>query len=125
MRYSWWKCRPSCLFSFFQQQIADQIANIPVPRGRGVQAVEVFKVLSQNRIQQRRLPSRLFTLQFAIPDPGVAAPSAVSREELEQVVFRILTQVKKKFGGRREFECEGTRSLELIHAGGLWPGRAG
>ena len=33
--------------SLLQQQLAEQIVDIPVPRGRGVQAVEVVKVLAR------------------------------------------------------------------------------
>ena len=45
--------------------------------------------------------------------------SVVSQEEVGQGVFFALFPVRKKCGGCREFECEGARALEPIHAGGL------
>ena len=78
-----------------QQRIAEQIVDIPVPRGRGCRrqgfslnrilqrqflsrlltfqfrdmvslAVDVFKVFTQDRIQQHLWPNRLWTLQFVV-----------------------------------------------------------
>ena len=48
-RSSWWKVPTVVSFSSLQQQIAEQINDIPVPR-RGVQAVAVFKVTTQDKV---------------------------------------------------------------------------
>ena len=73
------------------QRTAEQIVDIPFPGGRP---------------------------QDFSPDLGSAAPSEVSRDTLGQGIFRTFLS-SKKCGGRREFECEGSRALELILAGGL------
>ena len=54
-------------------------------------------------------------LQDFLPDLGTAAPSAVSRDELGQGLVALFA-AREKCGGRREFECESARALELIHA---------
>ena len=48
--------------------------------------------------------------QDFLPDPGLAAPSAVSREEPGQGGFRTVLR-RKKCGGRRAGGCEGARPL--------------
>ena len=50
------------------------------------------------------------------PDPGLAASSAVSRDEAFQVFFSHFFPFSKKRAVLRESECEGARALELIHA---------
>ena len=47
---------PTILY-FLKQPIAEQIVGVPIPHGRGVWAVEVSMVFSQNRILQRWWPN--------------------------------------------------------------------
>ena len=84
-------------YSSLQQQTVEQTIDIPVPRTRGDHG----------------------GLQDFLPDPGMAAPSAVSRDERDRGFFRTFPRSKKSVEVAGEFECEGARALELIHAGGL------
>ena len=63
------------------------------------------------------VPSR--GLQDSLPDPWVAASSAVSRDEAFQDGVRTFPWFQKKCAVRREPKCEGARALELMDAGGL------
>ena len=117
-----------------------QILDVPVPQ-MGDQLVEFMKrldtltpeqVIAVPKISQDRIPQRFVGRDWRIldflqqkvdipvprtrgflPDPGSAAPSAVSRDELGQGVFRTFP-VRKKCGVRRKFECEGVWALELF-----------
>ena len=74
-------------------------------------------------------PSRLSTCprshetefnSVCFPDPGLAASSAVSRDEAFQGGFCILwPDFEKKCAVRWEVECEGARALEVMDAGGI------
>ena len=50
------------------------------------------------------------------PDSGLAASSAVSRDEAFQGFFRTFPPFSMKCAVFRESECKGARALELIHA---------
>ena len=112
-------------FASLQQQIVERTVNIPVPRGRGAQVVEVVEVFTvslqgQNPAafveQSVDIPVPGGAVHDLHPDPGLAASSAVSRDEAFQGVLRNFPRFQKKCAVLREAECEGARALELIHA---------
>ena len=106
------------------------------------EVVEVFKVFSQNRIQQRRFLSRTWTFQFAVEvfkvfprtleqivdildelqdalrDPGSTASIAVSRDEAFQQFFSHFFPISRKCAVRREVECRSRRGGVLVGGGG-------
>ena len=91
--------------------LAEQIVDILVPRGRGGSGDGGPQGFLPGQGSQRTVEQIV-----AVPVPGGGlqhfpsgqSSTACSPEELFQGVVR---------GGRREFECEGARTLELIHAG--------
>ena len=80
-------------FCSLQQQSAKQNVDIPVPGTRG--DMEVIKVFTQDKIRCSALFEQIVDIpvggvpQDFLPDSGLAASSAVSREELGQGFFRI------------------------------------
>ena len=116
-RNSWWKCRLSCFF-FLQQQSAEQIIDIPVPGTRGdhggLQGFHPRQRSLQRTVEQTVDIPADGGLQLFIHDPGFAS-SAVSREELGQLIFRTFHR-RKKCEGRRAGECGAGWARHLIHA---------
>ena len=116
---SWWKCRRSqCTLLWFsprrsirgerydvfsqdwvQHRLCPGLLTIQFLRGRGgVMLVEVFKVLSQNRVQQR-LWSRLLTFQLA----EVFQIFSRARVLLPHRVVCVTMQMRLLHGGFRTF----------------------
>ena len=91
----------------------EQIIDIPVP-GRGVSGSGGLQGFHPRQGPQRTVEQIVDVLvlgggpQGFLPDPGSAAPSAVSREELEQGFFRTFPHSKKV----RLREC--TRTVEWL-----------
>ena len=85
--------------------------------------MEVFKVFSKNKVRCSALSSRSST--FLLVEVFKIFSLILVRQLHPQ--FRVMSWVigffalfpfEKKRGDRREFEFEGARALELIHAGG-------
>ena len=64
-RKSWSKCRPSCLLPCSSSALPSRSLTLQF-RDMVSLAVEVFKVFSPDRIQQRLWPNRPLTLQFVV-----------------------------------------------------------
>ena len=82
-------------------------------QGVGFLAMEVFKVLTQDKVR-----SVLFSrsLPFLFPVKVLKVFSLILVRQLLPQFFFFIFPVRKKCGGRRELECEGARALELIRA---------
>ena len=100
-----------------QQQIPVQIVDNPVPLGRGDHGgLQGFPLRrgSQRTVEEIfDIPAGLGLQEF-LPDPGVAASSAVSRYEAfhGRGRFRTFPRFQKKCEVRLESESEGARELE-------------
>ena len=110
---------PTILY-FLKQPIAEQIMDIPVPRGRGGSGDGGLQGFHPGQGSQRTaeqlvdIPVPGAGLHDSLPGPELAASSAVSRDELGQCFFFFaLFPEVKKCGVRREFECEGARGSTL------------
>ena len=76
--------------------------------------IEVFKVFTQNRVQQHRsLSSRTFTFQFPVEVFKVFAQDKVQLHHPHHLALQL---AQKKCEGHRAVECAAGRALELNHA---------
>ena len=106
-------------YSSLQQQSAEQNVDSPVPGTRGDHGgLQGF----HPRQGSRRTVEQIVDIpvpgggpQGFLPDPGLAAPSAVWRDELGQGFFSYFSR-SKKVRKSPAVECEGARALELIRA---------
>ena len=126
---------------------AEQIVDIPVPRGRGVRgglqgfpprqsstasgAEQIVDFLVGGGLQGfsqdrgSRTANKIANilagggLHGFLHDPGASSSSAVSREESGHGFFRTFLQVKKSAEFARQVDEKNARARQLIHAGGL------
>ena len=82
--------------------LGEKFIDIPVPRGRR-RVVEVCKVFSQYRIQQRLFLSRSLTFQFAVEDLVVFAPDRFQPRQLHCFALQM-RRFKGFFALFREFK---------------------
>ena len=106
-------------FALLQQQTAEQIVDIAVLRGRGGSGGGGLQGFHPGQGSQRTVEQHVDIpvpgdgLHGSLPDPGFAAPPAVSRDELVQGSFITLFPDFKKVRsppGVRVRGCTGTRA---------------
>ena len=111
---------PTVVFPFLQQPDA-QIVDIPVLGARGTPGYGGLQGFHPRQGSQRTVEQ---IVDIPVPgggphaDPGSAAPTAVSRDELVKGFLRTFP-VGQRCGCRRESACEGARALELVDPGGF------
>ena len=107
---SWWKCPRSCPYLLFSSALLSTLLPFLFPVVEVVVYGEVFKVFSQDRIQQRSL-RRSLTFQFLVVK--VSSQDRVQQRFLVLISQRWSTLHPRQRCSNRQFLWESTSHLHL------------